>query len=145
MDKKKQPGIRFVKVLLTKFIYELPKVKPEEFRYDFVCEDAFKIKGKTLICTLNISLYEKFSIEVTGVFETIDKEKNMELEKFANVNAPALLMPFAREVISSITSRTPLPHLLLPPINIVAIKKDLKKKSKKKEVSKQKALKVKRD
>lgn len=130
MDKKKQPGIRFVKVLLTKLIYELPKVKPEEFRYNFVCEDSSKIIGKSLICTLNISLYDRFHIEVTGVFETMDKEENMELEEFANVNAPALLMPFAREVISNITSRTPLPYLLIPPINISAIKKKTKKKKK---------------
>src|SRR4030066_1745065 len=117
MDKKKQPGIKFIKVFLTKLIYELPKVKPEEFEYDFNCSDSYKIVGKTLICTLDIRLYERFQLELTGIFEAIEGQENMGLEEFAKINAPALLIPFAREIISNITSRTPLPYLLLPPIN----------------------------
>ncbi|MFA5015468.1 MAG: protein-export chaperone SecB [Actinomycetota bacterium] len=130
MDKKKQPGIRFIRVLLTKLIYELPEVKPEEFKYNFSCRDSSKIKGKTLICTLYIELYDRFQLELTGIFETIEGQENMGLKDFAKVNAPALLMPFAREIISNITSRTPLPYLILPPINVLAIKKSVKGKKK---------------
>jgi preprotein translocase subunit SecB len=130
MDKKKQPGINFVKVFLTKLKYELPEVKPQEFKYNFSCRDSSKIEGKTLICTLYISLYERFQLELTGIFETIEGQENMGLEEFAKVNAPAHLIPFAREIISNITSRTPLPYLLLPPINVLAMKKRAKSKKK---------------
>ena len=132
MDKSKQPGIRFVRVFLSKLKYELPQVTPEEFKYNLNFLDTYKIEGKTLICTLAIQLYDKFQLELTGIFETIEGEENLDLKQFAKINAPALLMPFAREVISNITSRTPLPYLLLPPINIIAIKKKAKAISKKK-------------
>ena len=138
MDKSKQPGIRFVNVFLSKLNYELPQVKPDEFKYNFKFLDSFKIEGKKLIFILTIRLYDKFEVELTGIFEAIEAEENLDLEEFAKTNAPALLMPFAREIISNITSRTPLPHLLMPPINIIALKK--KAISKKKENTK-KALK----
>jgi len=123
MNKRKQPGIRFINVFLSKLNYELPQVKPDEFKYDFKFSDSFKIDGKKLVFTLAIRLYDKFEIELTGIFETIEAKENLDLEEFAKTNAPALLMPFAREIISNITSRTPLPHLLMPPINIIALKK----------------------
>jgi len=134
MDKSKQPGIRFIRVFLSKLNYELPQVKPRDFKYNLNFLDTYKIEGKKLICTLAVQLYDRFQLELTGIFETIEGEENLDLEQFAKVNAQALLMPFAREIISNITSRTPLPHLLLPPINLVALKK--KAKSKKKVTSK---------
>lgn len=130
MDKNKQPGIRFITVLLTKLNFELPHIKPSEFKYDFSLKDTYKIEGTKLFCILDISLYDKFHLELTGIFEAIKGEENLSLEKFAEVNAPALLMPYAREVISNITSRTPLPYLLLPPINVLAMKKSTKSKKK---------------
>lgn len=130
MDKNKQPGIRFVTVLLTKLNFELPHIKPSEFKYDFNIKDTYKIEGTKLFCILDISLYDKFNLELTGIFEAIEGEENLNLEKFAKVNAPALLIPYAREVISNITSRTPLPYLLLPPINVLAMKKNTKSKKK---------------
>ncbi|MFA5338828.1 MAG: protein-export chaperone SecB [Candidatus Omnitrophota bacterium] len=122
MEATKQPGIRFVRVFLSKLRFELPEVPPKEFKYNFSFLDSHKIEGNSLICTIAIELYDKFQVELTGLFEIIEGAENMSLEQFAKVNAPALMMPFAREIISNITSRTPLPHLLLPPINIIAIK-----------------------
>jgi len=139
MDKNKQPGIRFIRVFLSKLNFELPQVKPEDFEYDFNFFDTFKITDKRLIYTMSIHLYDKFQLELTGIFETIKGEENLDLKKFVDINAPALLLPFAREIISNITSRTPLPHLLLPPINIIALKSKTKSKTKKKKISKQKA------
>lgn len=138
MDKSKQPGIRFNGVFLSKLNYELPQVEPKKFKYNLNFLDTYKIEENTLIFTLTIKLYDRFQLELTGVFETIEGEENLDLKQFANINAPALLMPYAREIISNITSRTPLPHLLLPPINIIAIKEKAKSKSKKKKISKQK-------
>lgn len=138
MDKNKQPGIKFSRIFLSKLNYELPRVKPSEFEYNLSFLDTYRIKGKKLIYILTVRLYDRFQLELTGMFETIKGEENLDLEKFAQVSAPALLMPYAREIISNITSRTPLPHLLLPPINIIAIKNKAKSKIEKKKISKQK-------
>lgn len=131
MDESKQPGIIFDKVYLSKLNFEFPDVKPKDFDYDLNFSDTYKINGETLIFTLSIKLYDGFQLELTGIFKTIEGEENLDLKQFAKVNAPAFLFPFAREVISSITSRTPLPHLLLPPINLVAVKNKAISKKKK--------------
>lgn len=123
MDKSKDPGIKFERVFLSKLKYELPEVDPCKFKYDVRLENKQKIDNGTLIYSLVVKLYDRFEFELTGIFTSIEGAENLPLEKFAAVNAPALLMPFAREIISSITSRTPLPHLLLPPINILALSK----------------------
>lgn len=138
MDESKQPGIIFKTIFLSKLKYELPKIEPNKFEYDLYFIDTYKIEGNVLISTLTVHLYDRFELELTGIFETKKGEENLDLKEFANVNAPALLLPYAREIISNITSRTPLPQLLLPPINVVAVKKKLKKKSEKKKISKQK-------
>lgn len=40
------------------------------------------------------------------------------LEEFAKSNGPAYVVPYARELISNITSRTDIPTLVIPPVNI---------------------------
>jgi preprotein translocase subunit SecB len=44
------------------------------------------------------------------------------LQEFAKANAPAYVMPYARELIANITSRSGiLPTLVIPPINIFSL------------------------
>jgi len=125
MEKNKQPGIKFDSVFLSKLKYELPKELPSEFQYKLKVRNSYKINDKEgkLIYAMAVQLYDRFELELTGIFSTIRGKENLGLEEFAKVNAPALLLPFAREIISSITSKTPLPHLLLPPINVLALSK----------------------
>lgn len=134
MEKNKQPGIKFDSIYISKLKYELPKEPRAEFEYKLKVRNSYKIddkKGK-LIYAMAMQLYDRFELELTGIFSIIKGKENLGLEEFAKVNAPALLLPFAREIISSITSKTPLPHLLLPPINVFA----LSKKSKTRKTSK---------
>jgi len=126
MKKTRQPGIRFDRVFLSKMKYDLPKMPPDKFSYKLNFINAYKIQKEGLIYTMTVQLYDRFEFEVTGIFSTIKGQENLSLEKFAKVNAPALLLPFIREIISNITSRTPLPYLLLPPINVFALTKKSK-------------------
>ena len=126
MDKNKQPGISFDKVFLSKLNYELPEIPPDKFKYKIDFLNSYKINKGKLVYSVTIQLYDKFTLEITGIFSIIKDAGNMPLEEFAKVNAPTLLIPFAREIISSITAKSPLPHLLLPPINILALSKKSK-------------------
>jgi preprotein translocase subunit SecB len=127
MKENEQPGIKFERVFLGKLVFELPKVKPENFKYDPLFNYSYTMSKKKLIATLSIILYDGFSLDVVGIFSTIKGKENMLLEKFAKTNAPALLIPYAREIINDITSKSPLPTLIMPPINVIALLK--KKKS----------------
>jgi preprotein translocase subunit SecB len=127
MDKSKQPGISFDGVFLSELKYELPKIPPKEFSYDVEFSSKHKIAKGKLNFFLTIRLYDGFELEITGIFSTIKGKGNLKLEEFADMQAPALLMPFAREIISNITSKAFVPHLLLPPTNIFALSKKPKK------------------
>ncbi len=45
-------------------------------------------------------------------------EGDPSLDEFAKTNGPANVVPYARELISNITSRTDIPTLVIPPVNI---------------------------
>lgn len=125
MDKSKQPGIRFDRVFLSKLKFTLPQVPPDKFKYSLNMSSSYKIDSEKLIYSIDVQLYDGFELEMTGIFSIVKDKENLNLEKFVQVNAPALLMPFVRELISNVTSRTPLPHFLLPPVNILALSKKI--------------------
>lgn len=57
------------------------------------------------------------------------------LEEFSRIHAPAYVVPYARELIANITSRTGmLPTLVLPPINIYELLKESSESSKQHEI-----------
>ena len=47
------------------------------------------------------------------------------MDEFANKQAPAILMPFLREAISTATAKSRFGQLLLPPLNVVAITEEI--------------------
>jgi preprotein translocase subunit SecB len=59
-----------------------------------------------------------FKFTFVSVFQS-EGEGSPTLEEFAKVNAPAYVMPYARELVANITSRIGIiPPLMLPPINV---------------------------
>ena len=70
-----------------------------------------------------------FKFTFVSVFQS-EGEGSPTLEEFAKVNAPAYVMPYARELVANITSRIGIiPPLMLPPINVfqlieAVVKKD---------------------
>jgi preprotein translocase subunit SecB len=58
---------------------------------------------------------------MVGIFSVIPESSNMDLEYFAQNNAPALMFPYIREIIATTTLKAGLPSVLLPPLNIHAI------------------------
>ncbi len=59
-------------------------------------------------------------VAMRGDFSAANPDNPVEWEKFNKVNAPAIVFPFAREVISSMTSRVGM-NILVPPINFVRL------------------------
>lgn len=134
VEKEKQPGISFDKIFLSKLEFDVLDFNSQNTKYavDFENNPIISEDKKLLVHRLKVDVMKgvesprfKLIFELVGVFKTEDESANMELGKFAEYNAPALMMPFAREIISSITSKSIYPTLLIPPSNIYAI---LKKK-----------------
>jgi len=47
--------------------------------------------------------------------------ENMDLDQFSKNNAPALMLPYIRELVSTTTIRAGLAPIVFPPINIISI------------------------
>lgn len=123
--KKTEPlNFKFDGVYLTKLHFDMPQERPKDFKYNFdfnVTRNIDPSKTK-LAVILHVKLYKKFSFDMLGFFSISEKDnKDVSWERFAEYNAPALLMPFAREIVHSLTSKSLLPTLLLPPINMRAL------------------------
>jgi len=132
MDETKQPGIMFRRIYLTKLQFSVRPDHPKEFKYALNLNFQKEIQelpdgGKRLLLTLSadpmFGVEPKpfdMQVEVVGVFEA-PPQSNLPIEQFADIQAPAQLVPYLRELISSITARSPIPMLLLPPINVHAL------------------------
>ncbi len=137
MDKEKQPGISFDSIILAKEKFWRNPSLPKELNIniDFnVKRSTENEKGIIELDTL-LSLQDsekvehvKLELKYIGLFSIIESEKNMELEHFLEHNAPAFLVPYIREQISSITSKAGILPVILPPLNILAIIQDKEKK-----------------
>ena len=77
--------------------------------------------------TLSLSLgslasqFEVLKAAVEGVFSLERSDGTADLKEFGRQQAPAILMPFVRTEIASLTARTRLGQVLLPPINVAAV------------------------
>ncbi len=61
-------------------------------------------------------------VTILGIF-IIPKNSELSLESFAKINAPAIIFPFIREHIASLSLKAGLQPILLPPINFVKLAK----------------------
>lgn len=64
---------------------------------------------------------ERAQVRVMGVFEASEGEPIVPFVDFIRVNAPAILFPFAREVISTMTGRGPFGAFHVDPVNVPAL------------------------
>jgi hypothetical protein len=56
---------------------------------------------------------------LVGGFEQCGDEPTLDFDQYLQVNAPASMFPFARELLFNISSRSPLPPILLDPVNLL--------------------------
>lgn len=132
MDPMKQPGIRFTGVELLGMSFavngEVSGTIPTGLYLGIdrkVSED-----GQTLDVVVQVDLFKNISPEkrppidlkfaLRGHF-VLAEEPNMTWDVFAKDHAPAHLIPYVRELISNITSRSPLPTLNMGPVNVKAM------------------------
>ncbi len=132
MDKDKQPGINYDGIILVE----------EKFWRDYEVPDGSEIKFDINVSKNNIGreynveiesilklIYEDkevLSIESTfvGFFSVIEGKENMDIESFIKYNAVSFMIPYIREHISSITMKSGINPILLPPMNIYALYDD---------------------
>ncbi|MCC8426952.1 protein-export chaperone SecB [Mucilaginibacter sp. UR6-11] len=60
----------------------------------------------------------KADIKMVGVF-TVPEQSELPVETFTNVNAPAIIFPFLREHLASLSMKAAINPIMLQPVNFV--------------------------
>lgn len=129
MDKSKQPGISFDGIILVKEDFWRNFDVPSDTNVDlkFEANNSINNNHATVEIVTSLRLVHGEDDVLTleskfiGFFSTIDDNENMTIEDYINNNAAALMFPYIREHISSITGRSGIKPVMLPPVNLMAI------------------------
>ena len=134
MDKKKQPGINTVAIMLISDSFvrypEIPRSVQTSlnFTYSYSCTPDGQGSGELTLKTTgrasenDAPIYEA-EIKYVGIFQADKENPNMQIVEFMKSHAPAHIFPYLREFLSSLSSRAGLPTIILPPLNILALTK----------------------
>jgi len=136
MDREREPGIFFEKVVLKKCLFEMRPVKQSEIKkqmkIDFKIDNRLNDKKNVLFTDFGVVIGKDdeempflLDVVVTGIFKKDDKNENMDLDTFSKGNAAVILFPYLREFISNLTLRAGFSNpLVLPPMNIAKLMKE---------------------
>jgi preprotein translocase subunit SecB len=129
MEEFKQSSIKVIDIILAESNFERSKepfdsaslknnlnidIKIEELTNQFYVTLTLKYEG-----LVNENVAMKSLISMVGIFELIG-EKPEYYEEFKKVNAPAIIYPFVREHLHSLTNKSGYEGINLPPFNFVA-------------------------
>jgi len=134
MDKMKQPGISFDGIILAKENFWRDYNVPEDATPDLAINVNWNNQGKDWLTEFSFTLQmmdnekEVLKLESTfiGFFSVVEGEENMRMEQFMKNHSPALMFPYIREHITTVTQKAGVKPVLLAPVNVLAMLKDIK-------------------
>lgn len=131
MDKSVNSGLRFIDYRVNDIDYRTNQYFEEQnvsVKFNLSRNvEYLDDEDNTMLVSLIVSVFEgaeennypfSLKINMTGIFK-LDNIYESERESFAEVNAVAILFPYIRSLISTITANVNVPPLILPPINVV--------------------------
>lgn len=102
-------------------------VEDENIEIGFDPKGEFSIKNKTFYLTLKFRLYDNttskdyFSTKIIGVFGFENVDKLEEIPSFFYKNSIAILYPYLRSFISSVTLQANIRNVILPTMNLSSL------------------------
>lgn len=129
MDKTRQPGIKFDGIILVEESFWRDYSVPEDLTVDleFSTSNSIENNNAAVEIATNFQLikndksFVKLEFKFVGFFSVMEEDANMELEYFISNNSLALMFPYIREHITSVTSKSGIKPIMLPPINLKAM------------------------
>lgn len=73
--------------------------------------------------------FVKLSAAVEGAFSLRGHPDRQRLEEFASVQAPVLLVPYLRQVITMLTAQSRVGAIIMPPLNMIEITKAMRREA----------------
>lgn len=131
-------------IFLTELDFVRTPYVPENINYSYTINVGATINDENIgrvIVKIDILEKEKKSLRIkccmVGLFDLTNiKDLPVSLDDFLYVNAPAIIFPYLRETISSMTLRAGIKPLIIPTFNFKEMR-DKKKQEDKKNMSEQ--------
>jgi preprotein translocase subunit SecB len=129
-----ETGFELISIALIKSTFERP-IELNFVEEEVATNTGFKVAFHeeeepiprivvSLTVTINVPTGGEESMSASammlGIFHINGSPEIDIIKSFGNVNAPAILYPFAREVIANLTMRADVPPVLLPTMNFAA-------------------------
>ncbi len=120
--------IKLDRISVTRLVFEANEdfkpgdTLPVEFNFDLskdLNEDKTLLYVRERLDVVFPGRKPPFDLQVAveGVFHIDNPQHADQLERFADVGAPAILFPYLREVVDDITGKSRFPRLTLPLVN----------------------------
>lgn len=144
MDMSKQPGISFDQILLVAENFSRVPLIPPKIKIDVnFAANIREVKGQkdgekffsnefttNLTCSSNEDGEKKEVLKLNftfvGLFSVIKDKENMDIKDFMKRNSLAAIFPYVRQHISEVTQKAGMKPLIMPPINVAALVKNVK-------------------
>lgn len=133
MDKTKQPGISFDGIILVQENFWRDYDVPDKTRVVLnintnYSQNESNQSSVEMTVDINLATEEKevfkLSAKFVGFFSIMKDHENMDMQDYLENNAPALMFPYIREQISTVSQRAGIKPILLPPLNVIALIKE---------------------
>lgn len=130
MENETTPEYTFTKIILIESSFKrVPKVNFVSPNYknntSINIETQKKDNILSVLLTISVTSGVNDSVDVEtivkmlGSFEKSTEVNQFDIDTFGKINAPAIIFPFVREHIASLSNKAGIPTILLPPINFV--------------------------
>jgi Preprotein translocase subunit SecB len=135
MDKQVKAAIKFIGYKVSKVIFEINEnfgIQDDavEMNYEFDINVAFDKEEQMAVvglkCIINRE-YEKsnkpffINLELQGLFYYDSNLEDSQLQGLLNTNAVAIVFPYLRSLISTITVNCGIPPVIIPTMNLVEV------------------------
>ncbi len=133
MKQAQGANFRFVKYLIKESVLSLKDfVRADEISLNVELNATVNKKDEADNSQLEIVVDmkdkdDKFSLrlKIVGLFEADESVEQIQLNKFIAMNAPAILFPYVRAFISSLTAQAGIQPIIIPTINLYEMGQEL--------------------
>ena len=133
MKQAKSANFRFVNYLIKNSSLSLKNfVSADEISLNLELNATVPSKGEDLQPQLEIVVDMKdkeggfsLSMRIVGFFEADESVDKQQLNAFIALNAPAILFPYIRAFISSLTAQAGIQPIIIPTVNLYGLGQEL--------------------
>lgn len=129
MSKAAKSSFNFIDFKINKVFFDFKKERTEEINIGFNPFGKYYVKTgifKLFIDVIISNSNEEFIIEINTESSFSLKEIDINKDNYFAINAPAIVFPYIRSFISSLSVQSGYKPMIIPTLNLIGISEELK-------------------